>query len=329
MEEYPQIPMERTGKILRRSIHQFLKNYQYFTVASALFALPFSAAILLSQALCPFSALLPAIHARLRSLFDAAGFPPSSELFTVLNLKLSQTITSSVLVLPFTLSSLLLAKASILQALGNNPNRRSLQPTLYSIISTYNHILVTQIYNFFLILAANATCFSFLFIVFNCLEGFGYSSRNSVLFVSASGAVFYSIVLANALIVCNLSLVSAGLDKGGGVNSILKACILLRGRTATALSLALPVNMLLAAIEALFQYRVVRAYSVTKSSNSSLVLEGILIAYLYSIITVIETIVSCVFFKSCKAAYRVDQEGGYTYRIETEAANVKVQEDLP
>ncbi|XP_059643739.1 uncharacterized protein LOC132285563 [Cornus florida] len=334
MEEYQSIPMERTGKILRRSIYTFFQNYQFFTTTAALLAFPFSASILLSQALLLSSSLLPTIHFRLSSLFDAAGFPPSLEFFTILNLKLSQTIASSIIVLPFTLSFLLFAKASIIQAL--NHQKPPLQPSFSSILSLYNPILVTQLCNSFVIISANATCFSLLFFAFNSLDAFGYSSPNSLLFLSAIGAVLYSIVLANTIIICNLALVSSGMDnKCGGYLAILKACVLIRGRTATALSLTLLVSMALAAVEALFQYRIMRPFHQAANPTYSMALEGMFIAYLYSILIVIETIVCVVFFKSCKMAYWVDQKSRHSYRIDIEgeaglaSANVKTIEDLP
>ncbi|KAL6995148.1 hypothetical protein U1Q18_005284 [Sarracenia purpurea var. burkii] len=337
MEGYPQIPMERTGKILRKSIHTFLQNYQYFTTTSLILAFPFSASFLLSQALSPSSPLLPTIQNRLRSLFDASGFPPSSEFFTILNLKLSQTLASSILVLPFTLSFLLMAKASIIQAL--NHHKHHLQPSYSSFLSVYNPILLTQICNFFVVLSSNATCFFLLSFAFTCLESFGYSSSpSSILFLSATGAVFYSIILAHTLIVCNLALVSSGMDKRGGSIAILKACVLIKGRTATALALALPANMALAAVEALFQYRVVRAYYAADRSFSSMALEWVFIAHLYSIVIVIDTIVTCVFFKSCKIACGLlDQEERYSFQIGIEGTDLShtveavkiLQEDIP
>ncbi|XP_052176950.1 uncharacterized protein LOC127791161 [Diospyros lotus] len=313
--QYPSIPMETTAGtvlIMRRSIHTFLQNYHYGT-AAALLCFPFSAAILLSQALIlPVSPLLPTVHSHLRSLFDAAGFPPSSEFFAILSLKLSQTITSSILVLPFTLSFLLLSKAFIIQALILNhhdykppPNPSWRQASDSSFLSVYSSILLTQVCNSLVILSANATCFFLLFLAFTTISP---TSLLVLLLLSATAAFVYSIILANALIVCSLALVSSGMDKCGGYLAILKACVLIRGRSATALALAVPVNMALGAAEALFQYRVVRAYYRAQGSLFCVVLEGILIAYLYSIIIVIDTIVGCVLFKSCKRAHQIDQE---------------------
>lgn len=325
--------MGKTTKIIRKSIHTFLKHYQYFT-AAALIAIPFSASILLSQSLLPYLSLLGTVHQRVGMLFEAAGFPPSSQLFTILNLKLSQTITSSIIVLPFTLSFLLITKASIIQALTHQKPPH--QPQFSSFISLYSPLFHTQICNLLLILAANATSFSLLLIAFNCLDTFGLSSSTSVNVLSATSAVVYSIILANALIISNLALVLSGMENNGGCMAILKACVLIRGRTATALSLAVPMNLALAAVEALFQYRVVRVYYESENPNSSIPLEGMFIAYLYSLLIVVDTIVSCVFLKSIRTDCGLDQESiRYSFRIQIEdgdvcgLSNVKSSKEMP
>ncbi|KAK6261674.1 hypothetical protein QUC31_007490 [Theobroma cacao] len=314
MEDSPRIQMEKASKIIRRSIYTFLQNYHFLTATAALLAFPYSASILLSQLFVPSSPLLPTIHNRLRILFQAAGFPPSLEFFTVLSFKISQTISSSIFALPFTLSFLLIAKASIIQLL--NHHKPNLPPSFSSVISLYKPLLATYICNFLLLLSANATAFSLLFFAFNFLEGFGFTSPSWLLFLSAAGAVLYSIILANALIICNLALVSSGMERSGGYMAILKACVLIRGRTSTALTLAVPVNLVLAAIEALFHYRVVRAFHTGDVTSFPMASEGILIAFLYSTFVVLDTVVSCMFFKSCKTGSLVEQEGRHSYRIE-------------
>lgn len=307
--------MDRAGKIMRRSVYTFLQQYQFFTSTAALLVLPFSVSILLSQAFLPFSSrLLPIVHERLESLFQVAGFPPSSQFFNILNLKLSQTISSSIFTLPFSISFLLIGKACIIQAL--NDNKPGFPSPSLSLISLYCPLLMTYIWNSFLILSANATAFSVLFIAFNCLEGLGYASPNFLLLLSAAAAILYSIILANSLIICNLALISSGMEKCGGHIAILKACVMIQGRTSAALSLALPINLALAAVEALFQYRVVRGYHFSgKPRSSSLAsLEGLLIAYIYSLLVVLDTIASCIFYKSCKP---IAEEGGKAFENRT------------
>lgn len=146
-------------------------------------------------------------------------------------------------------------------------------------------------------------------------------------------------ILANAFVISNLALVLSGMEAKGGYISILKACVLIKGRNSKAISLALPLNMALAAIEALFQYRVVEVFSSNGFPTFSMTLEWIVIAYLYSIFIVLDTIISCMFFKSCKTAFLVkDQENGYSYCIDISKedqelsipfAKLKTLEELP
>lgn len=328
---FPILPMERTRKTLRKSLHFFLQNFHFFTTIPALIAFPFSISILLSQSLLPFSSLLPSIQNRLFALSYAAGFPSYSQFFILLNVKISQTITSSILVFPFTLYFLLISKSLTINFLKDHQKTPS-----NSIFHTYMPMLATQVCNLFLIVAANSTCFAFFFISFNLLKDFELSSPTLILLLSSFGAILYSIILANTIIISNLALILSGVEQSGGYLAILKACVLIRGRTATALALAIPVNFGLAAVESLFQYRVMRAYYDTKSFNISMALEGIFIAYLYSIIIVVDTIIGYVFFKSCKVAYWLDHERRCDFRFEYEGLsithnleNVKILEEIP
>ncbi|CAI9767291.1 unnamed protein product [Fraxinus pennsylvanica] len=323
MDEYSSsVPIRETaGRIIRRSIFTFLQKYQYFTSTAALLAFPFAALTLLSQAFLPSSVILAVIQRRFRSLFLAAGFPPSSELFAILNLKLSQTIVTYFLLLPFSLSFLLLAKAYIIKSLSNR--KPAEEPPFSSWISLYKPLFQTQICSSLVILSANATCFSILLFAFNCFDVLGISSLGALLFVSSVGAVVYSIILANAYVICNLALVLSGMENCGGYLAILKACVLIQGRSSTALSLAVSINIALAAMEALFQYRIVRAYRLALSPNSSMALEGMFIGYLYGILLVIDTIVGCIFFKSCRTNFKIDRDDRHPVQIPIEDVNGK------
>uniref|UniRef100_J3NEF4 Uncharacterized protein n=1 Tax=Oryza brachyantha TaxID=4533 RepID=J3NEF4_ORYBR len=80
------------------------------------------------------------------------------------------------------------------------------------------------------------------------------------------------------------------------------ACVVIRGRVPTALALALPTNLGMAAAEALFQLRVVshhrRAAGWTKLAPG-VAGEAFSIAYIHALCVVLEIIVSCMFYRSC------------------------------
>ncbi|XP_054807379.1 uncharacterized protein LOC129309722 [Prosopis cineraria] len=301
--------MDVAGKILRRSVHGFLQNYHYFTSVSAFMVLPFSTSFLLSQALVPSSSsLFPQISNRLTTLFDAAGFPSSSssKMFGLFSLKASETIASSIFTLPFTLTFLIIAKASIFQAL-KHPYKPAPSPSSFtSMISLYKPLLKTCISSSLLIISAIATSYCLLFFALGVVEGFDATSPDTLFLVTSCGVVLFSVFLANALVIGNMAMALSGMEGHGGYLAVLKACVLLRGRTSMALLLALPMNMALAAIEALFQFRVVRAYRTGGQAEPWMASEAIFIAYLYSIFVVLDTIVASMFYKNCKTRSWID-----------------------
>lgn len=99
-----------------------------------------------------------------------------------------------------------------------------------------------------------------------------------------------------------MAIIVSAMEKCSGYVSVLKASVLIRGRVATALSVTLPTNLALAAVEALFQYRVMRAYHLSPKLDSWIVGEAFTIAYMHSGLIVLEIIASCFFYRSCKSS---------------------------
>ncbi|KAL9227333.1 hypothetical protein vseg_003031 [Gypsophila vaccaria] len=291
IQESPIVSMARATKMIRKSIHTFLQNYQYLTSVATFIALPFSISLLISQALVPRSqTLLPTIYSRVESLFNAAGFPQPSVFFSIVAHKLSQTVSTWVLTLPFALSFLLLAKASVIHLLT-----KTLKLTF-----VYNALLTTHICNSIVVLSVNATCFSVFFLAFNFLEGLQLNSSTRVLLLTVVCGVVYSYVLANTLVICNLALIETRTSPG--FLAILQSCVTIKGKTSTAMALAVPINLGLAGLEALFHYRIIKPQEHIIQTDTQLWLvafEGVFIAYLYSVLLVLEVIMTCYFYQDC------------------------------
>ena len=302
MEEAPSVLMERTGKIIRLSIFTFLKDFQYFTTTPVLLMLPFSVSVLLSQAVFPTSPPSLFIHAHFKSLFHAAGFSSPSLLDSLINLNLSQTMFNYILSLPFILTSLVISKASIIQAL--NDHQTSLPPPFPSFILLYKPLLITHLWNLIINITINMAAF-------NAIKAFGFLS-NDPIFSLVTRIVLYAI-LTNIVVVCNLALVVTGMGKCTGYLAIHKAFLLRRGTNSMALLLALPLSFGLAAIEALFRFRIVRAYQLNGRPSVSMALEGLFIACLYSLLIILDTIACCLLFKSCRSDFLMDEADEYNH----------------
>lgn len=157
-------------------------------------------------------------------------------------------------------------------------------------------------------LSANAAVFSLLFLAFGAADLLGFTSHASTLALSAAGAIAYSVAVGVATVVCNLALVVAAMERGvAGHGALLRACVLIRGSVPTALALALPTNLGMAAAEALFQLRVVSQRRKAGRLAPGVAGEAFSVAYIHALCVVLEIIVSCIFYRSCCKRSEADE----------------------
>lgn len=320
--------MGSAGKVVRTALHAFFRHYHPASSAASLLALPFSAAALLSRS---HPALLVPSHAlsrRLRRVLVAAGFPPASQLLFLLSHRLSQRACAFLAALPLSLSFLLLAKACAVHCCCPPPpqheqqrqrRRRREHPPAAAVgemvRSSYPAMALTQVVNCLALLLANAAVFAALLAAFNAAEalhllggapsGSGSGSGRAVLALSAAGVIVYSVALANASAVCNLATVVAAAEGRGGVHAMLKALLMLlrAGDAATAVAASLPASLAAAAVEALFQLRVMRPYTLKGRVTAGMLCEGLLVAYIHAMICVLDTVITSMVYQSCKASH--------------------------
>lgn len=144
------------------------------------------------------------------------------------------------------------------------------------------------------------------------------SSNTSAFGLSVFGSFIYSVILAISVVICNLAIIVSAVENSSGFQSILKSCMIIRKRISTSLILALFANLLMASVEALFQYRVVRPYYLNRKLNLALVGEGFSIIFMHSIVIVLDVILSCLFYKSYKSGTSSNWDR-YDHRMELEA----------
>ncbi|KAL5224153.1 hypothetical protein ABZP36_010792 [Zizania latifolia] len=307
--------MGSATRIVRMALNAFFRHYHPAASAAALLALPFSAAALVSRSLALLAhrqVILPTLSRRLRRVLVAAGFPPASQLLFLLNHRLSQSIFSFLATLPFSLSFLLLAKAYAVRATQERGRGRSHGEAPAGSAALLFHrcypaMATTQLANFAALLCTHAAVFAALLAAFNATEALRLGSDGrAVLALSAAGVIVYSVTLANAAAVCNLATVVAAAEVRGGFHAVLNALLLVRGDAATAVAVALPANLATAAVEGLFQLRITRLYILNGKISSAMVCEGFLIAYIHSMICVLDTVITCMVYQTCKARHSCD-----------------------
>ncbi|KAF3444806.1 hypothetical protein FNV43_RR14499 [Rhamnella rubrinervis] len=253
--------------MMRKSIFVFLKYFHYFSTIPVLLLLPFSASILITK-----------------------SFPTSSKF----GLFLTNSFSDSILITPLALSLFLIAKAYVIQALNHHHHHHGPSlPPFSSCLPLYKPLLQTHLCNMVLIRITTSMVFAIFVLI--TASGFLHGLLQLV-----TRIVLYAFV-TNIVVLCNLGLVVAGVENCTGYRAIYKAYLVRRsGRNSAALFLlAIPTQLGLASIETLFWYRLVRAYDQLGGRLSSgLALEGLLIAYLYSIVIVLDTIACWCFSKA-------------------------------
>ncbi|VFR01194.1 unnamed protein product [Cuscuta campestris] len=258
-KETEQIGRYEAGK--RGSRHRWsglpVINFHHFTTTPPLLALPFVASVLLLQTIVLRARILPLL-------------PPSS---SFLERQISQNIAISVLAFPSTISSFLLSKASVIHHLlvQENPESRSFA----RVLRIYTHLVHTHICNSILTLSAKAISFYLV----HWAHGF-------------FAAAVSCLILGYTFIISNTALIVSGVEGSAGFTQTLKACALIKGNEGAALWLTVWTNSALAAVEFLFQCRVVQANRDQEGTAGilSAALEGIFIAYLYAVLLVVDTI---------------------------------------
>ncbi|RLN29264.1 uncharacterized protein C2845_PM05G16780 [Panicum miliaceum] len=315
--------MGSAGKIVRTALHAFFRHYHPASSAASLLALPFSAAALLSRSHPALLAPSHSLSRRFRRVLVAAGFPPASQLLFLLSHRLSQRACAFLAALPLSLSFLLLAKACSVHCCSTPPStlqrRRREGPSdavVQVVRASYPAMVWTQLVNCLVLLLANAGVFAALLAAFNAAEalqllgaptgsGSGSDGGRAVLALSAAGVIVYSVVLANASAVCNLATVVAAAEGRGGAHAMLKALLMLlrAGDAATAVAASLPASLAAAAVEALFQLRVMRPYTLTSKVTPGMLCEGLLVAYIHAMICVLDTVITSMVYQTCKASH--------------------------
>lgn len=275
--------MERAARIIRRSIHGFLKNIGSFHTP-VLILLPYSASLLLYG--CFFPAAKKASLSLPQSVFRAfLSFAPA-------------------------LTFLAVAKARVLQALTN---RHDPSP-LSSSFSLYRRLVKLQFLKTSLALAADAIAWA----------PHGSFSRDQGTLLALTSRTVSCAIAANLSAVCDVALAIVGIENCSASEAIRRACSL-RRRESAGLLIALPHYLCFAAVEALcrFRYRSVMEGLSAERPYLGMASEGLVIAWMYSVVVVLDTIACGLYVKSCESNSRADGAANHGHST----ANVNNDDD--
>ncbi|KAF6134087.1 hypothetical protein GIB67_035641 [Kingdonia uniflora] len=126
----------------------------------------------------------------------------------------------------------------------------------------------------------------------------GFASDMLIYPAMVIGLVF-SVIFANSIIICNLAIVITVLEDLSGLQALLRSGVLIQGQTQVGLVIFLGSTIGMAFVEGLFEHRV---KTLSYGDGSSRVWEGPLLVIMYSFVVLIDSMMSAVFYFTCRSS---------------------------
>ncbi|XP_076889846.1 uncharacterized protein LOC143540752 [Bidens hawaiensis] len=299
-------------QILNETIRILRFNLTGFISIGSILICPVSA-LLLSNILVD-DAVVKTFQTHLVSVANSSGI----QLTPILSLscrKLAETLVANVMCFPLYITLLLISKAAVVYTVDSTYSRKTFDSSKFYIV--FRKIWTRVVLTYLLVCTVITGCVG-LFLVFV----YGISSVLSVVGVTSDLITYvvilfgllFSVFFANAVIICDLSMVISVLEDVSGSEALLRSSVLIRGQTQVGLMIFLGSTIGMAFIEGLFEHRV---KTLSYGDGSSRIWEGPLLVVMYSFVVLIDFMMSAVFYFSCKS-----------YSLEHAASSVECQSVL-
>ncbi|POO03471.1 Son of sevenless protein [Trema orientale] len=283
-------------EILRETVRILRYNSSGFMAIAALLICPVTA-VLLSNVLVDQS-LVKRLTIRLLLIAKSSGLP-LRPFIKQSGQRFAEMAISSFMCFPLFITLSLLSKAAVVYSVDCSYSRKQFDSAkLYAIIckiwrrlvSTYVWVcmvIVGCVTLFFLILAAICNVFSFI-----------GSSPSIIVYAAMVVGLVFSVIFANAFVICDIAIVISVLEDVSGPEALLRSGVLIKGQTHVGLLIFLGSTIGMAFVKGLFEHRV---KTLSYGDGSSRIWEGPLLVIMYSFLVLIDSMMSAVFYYSCRS----------------------------
>ncbi|CAN4122137.1 unnamed protein product [Withania somnifera] len=234
--------------------------------------------------------VVKALNIRLLLLAKSSGLPLKPFIKQCCQ-KLSEMVISAV------------SKAAIVYSVGCTYSRKNLDFRKFCIIVTniWKRIVVTYLWVCMVITGCVTLFLLLLVVVSSAFSVIGFPP-DLLLYPEMIVGIIFSIILANVMIICNIAIVISVLEDDSGSEALLRSSSLIKGQTQVGLLIFLGSTIGMAFVEGLFKHRV---KILSYGDGSSRIWEGPLLVIMNSFVMLIDSMMSTVFYFSCKS-YRME-----------------------
>ncbi|OIV94239.1 hypothetical protein TanjilG_08537 [Lupinus angustifolius] len=305
-------------EILRETVRILRFNSWGFMAIIALLICPVSA-VVLSNVLVDES-IVKSLSIRLMLVAKASGLP-LRPLIKQSCQHFAEMVISSATSFPFYVTLLLLSKAAVVYSVDCTYSRKKFDASKFCVIirKFWRKIASTYMWACVVIVGCITMLCVFLIAFCSVLSVLGFSPDISVYAAVMVGLVF-SVIFANAIIICNIAIVISVLEDVSGTQAMLRSSILIKGQTHVGLLIFLGSTIGLAFVEGLFEHRV---KTLSYGDGSSRMWEGPLLVIMYSFVVLIDSMMSAVFYFSCRSFSTETSDGEGNSILETMAISTE------
>lgn len=158
------------------------------------------------------------------------------------------------------------------------------------------------LFTYLWICAAISACvvlfLALLLLVCNLCAILGYPPE-IIVYPALLVVLVFSIVYAHTIIVCNLAGVVSVLEEISGLRAFLRSVRLIRGKRQVGLLMFLGSTIGMGFVQGLFEHRV---KTVSYGDGSSRLWEGPLLVFMYSFVVLVDSMMSAVFYFTCRSS---------------------------
>ncbi|XP_010552565.1 PREDICTED: uncharacterized protein LOC104822905 [Tarenaya hassleriana] len=296
-------------EILRETVRILRYNLGAFMLTTAVLICPVSA-ILLPNLLVDES-IVKRFTVRLLIVAKSNGLPLKPFVKHSCQ-KFAETAVSSAMCFPLFITLSLLSRAAVVYSVDCTYSRKKVDISKFIVIvqRLWKRLVLTYLWMCMVIVGCLTSFCVLLITICSSFSVLGFSLDFNAHGAIVVGMVF-SVVFADAIIICNTGIVICILEDVSGAGALVRAIDLIKGQTQVGLLIFLGSTIGLAFVEGLFEHRV---KTLSYGDGSSRVWEGPLLVMMYSFVVLIDSMMSVVFYFSCRS-YSMEASGGETQPI--------------
>ncbi|KAJ6322379.1 hypothetical protein OIU77_012268 [Salix suchowensis] len=281
--------LRETARILRCNLWSFI------TIAAVLIC-PVSA-ILLSNVLVDQS-IVKRLSTRLLLVAKSSGLP-LRPLIRQLCHRFVEMAVSSATCFPLFITLSLLSRAAVVYSVDCTYSRKDVDGSKFLAMASkiWRRIVSTYLWSCMVIVGCLTLFFVLLITVCSTFLVLGFRPELN-LYATMIVGIAFSVIFANAIIVCNIAVVISVLVDVSGPRALLRSSVLIRRQTQVGLLIFLGSTIGMTFIEGLFEHRV---KTLSYGDGSSRIWEGPLLVIMYSFVVLIDLMMSAVFYYSCRS----------------------------